>query len=683
MSDTKEIQINEDVGLSNNTVSCIYSFGQGSALVGTDNGINLIENNEVVEIWDSYSEIFNGEKITHLIGNDQFSFALTDKHEIVVFDLEKEVRINEKMTTNINILINSLAFGGTDVIRSLSYADHKIWVGMDQSLLAIEVTKNNTFTFQKYNIKDVESIEKGDGFYVGYDLHDSLFLFNSKRGVYFKKKHEMLSGIKFLIQQKMDSYWLGQNKSVSHLSINSEGIHLVKQYGIDEGFLGVQPFHNAAIVNETGGVLVGCVKGLLNISPKEYKGTPRDLNVILKGVLLNGDIKDWSPHCTKVVNNIPLGLKLLYNHVNLTFQVSSVHLKNPNEIDFKYKLLGWDEEFREKSGYSLKGDNGFFNIDYEHIESGEYQLLVYAKTPHGNWSSNPLKYNFEILPVWWKTTTFIVSSILVVVGLIIFIIMFRTERLLKEKEKLEVLVEERTKDLMIEKSKSESLLLNILPSEIALELKTFGSAKTKKYTKASVLFTDFKGFTQLSTQMSAIELVEKLDEIFVAFDEVIERNGLEKIKTIGDAYMCASGVPKENKFQVHNIVVAGLQLVEVMSQFNLKQEKLNQPIWDVRVGIHTGEIIAGVVGKKKFAYDVWGDTVNIASRMESNSEPGRVNVSSTTYREVKQFFNFEERGFIKAKNRGELEMYFVNSIQEEYRKNNNPNIPGQNMFEKE
>ena len=177
------------------------------------------------------------------------------------------------------------------------------------------------------------------------------------------------------------------------------------------------------------------------------------------------------------------------------------------------------------------------------------------------------------------------------------------------------------------------------------------------------------------------KLVQKLDEIFVAFDEVIERNELEKIKTIGDAYMCASGIPDENPNQVKNVVLTGLQLVEVMNSFNEKQRLNNEPEWNVRVGIHTGELIAGVVGKKKFAYDIWGDTVNIASRMESNSEPGRVNISRQTYEEVKDFFNCEERGRIIAKNRGELEMYFVTELKSEFFSSESKSNVNQNFYE--
>lgn len=678
--------VDADHGLSNNTVTCIASIGKEAALIGTDDGINLVKEGEVIEVWDSYSDAFNGAKITNVVNNAGKAIALTEKHELIVFDTHDPVSINKALTVKVNELIHK---GTTKEqsriteVHSVSLSDDKFWIGTKKQLYSFRIDSSGFEGLNSYLIPDVESIAKLKDSFIGYDVHDSVFVFDQSGVVLWKRLLKGVESIKFLVKQSENSFWLGQNKSVTNLRISNGKVELIKNFGIDEGFLGIQPFHNSAVLSQGRNVLVGSIKGLLKIDSSNYHGVKRDLSVSLKRVLLNGDVKDWKAHADEIKDGVPVGLKLLHNHVNLTFQVNSVHLKNPHEISFKYKLEGWDDEYRIRSANLLKSDDGLFNIDYEHIAPGEFELIVYAKTPHGDWSSEPLKYKFEILQVWWKTTSFIVSSILVLIGLIVFLVMYRTERLVKEKLKLEGLVQDRTKDLNEEKIKSEKLLLNILPSEIALELKTFGSSKAKKYAKASVLFTDFKGFTKLSTEMSAVELVEKLDEIFVAFDEVIERNNLEKIKTIGDAYMCASGVPNENAFQVKNIVIAGLQLVEVMNSFNRKQESLNQPVWDVRVGIHTGEIIAGVVGKKKFAYDVWGDTVNIASRMESNSEPGRVNVSVSTFKEVERFFEFESRGYIQAKNCGELEMFFVNRIKDEFCKNDSTVFPNQRMFKKD
>ena len=202
-----------------------------------------------------------------------------------------------------------------------------------------------------------------------------------------------------------------------------------------------------------------------------------------------------------------------------------------------------------------------------------------------------------------------------------------------------------------ERKKSEKLLLNILPVETARELKRNGKAKAKHYESVTVMFTDFKGFTNIAEKLSAEELVSELDFLFRKFDEIISKYNIEKIKTIGDAYMCASGLPTPNSYHAENIVKASLEIQQWMINQNSK--------WQLRIGIHSGSVTAGVVGDKKFAYDIWGDTVNTASRMESSGEPNKINISGATHELVKDKFNCEFRGKIPAKNKGEIEMYFV------------------------
>lgn len=202
-----------------------------------------------------------------------------------------------------------------------------------------------------------------------------------------------------------------------------------------------------------------------------------------------------------------------------------------------------------------------------------------------------------------------------------------------------------------ERRKSEKLLLNILPAETANELKRKGKATAKHYESVTVMFADFKGFTNIAEKLSAEELVSELDSLFKKFDEIISKYNIEKIKTIGDAYMCASGLPTPNTNHAEQIVKASLEIQNWMISQSDK--------WQLRIGIHSGPVTAGVVGDKKFAYDIWGDTVNIASRMESSGESGKINISETTYQFVKSSFTCNFRGKIPAKNKGEIEMYFV------------------------
>jgi len=215
-----------------------------------------------------------------------------------------------------------------------------------------------------------------------------------------------------------------------------------------------------------------------------------------------------------------------------------------------------------------------------------------------------------------------------------------------------------------EKDRSDLLLLNILPEETAQELKTNSNVKAKKFDSVSVLFTDFEGFTRNSTRLSPEELVNSVDYYFSKFDDIMKRNGLEKIKTVGDAYMAAGGLPFPTEDHAEIMIKAAFEILEFVKS-SKKDDPGNGSRFDIRVGINSGPVVAGVVGTSKFAYDIWGDTVNIASRMESNSETGKVNISEQTYDLVKDIYDCEYRGEIDVKNRGILKMYFVNGLKKE------------------
>lgn len=212
-----------------------------------------------------------------------------------------------------------------------------------------------------------------------------------------------------------------------------------------------------------------------------------------------------------------------------------------------------------------------------------------------------------------------------------------------------------------EKKRSEELLLNILPEETANELKAKGHADAKMIDLVTVLFTDFKGFTQLSEKLTPRELVDEINECFSAFDRIMGKYGVEKIKTIGDAYMAAGGLPSPNDTHALDVVKAAIEIQRTMNEIAERKRNEGKLFFEIRIGIHTGPVVAGIVGIKKFQYDIWGDTVNTASRMESSGEVGRVNISEVTYEYVKDIFPCEYRGKVAAKGKGEISMYFVNA----------------------
>jgi class 3 adenylate cyclase len=246
------------------------------------------------------------------------------------------------------------------------------------------------------------------------------------------------------------------------------------------------------------------------------------------------------------------------------------------------------------------------------------------------------------------------NHILMFIILFLIVYYFKSENTRQEK-----LLETKNIRLSEEKQKSDHLLLNILPYETAEELKETGVARSKSFNSVTVMFSDFRNFTYVAEKLSPEKLVSEINCYFSMFDEIINKYNVEKIKTIGDAYMCAGGIPNENCTNAADVILAAFEMQRFMLAKKKEKEMDGELFFETRIGIHTGPVIAGIVGTKKFAYDIWGDTVNVARRMETCGETGKVNISGSTFRLIEQQFNCVYRGKVAAKNKGEIDMYFV------------------------
>lgn len=315
---------------------------------------------------------------------------------------------------------------------------------------------------------------------------------------------------------------------------------------------------------------------------------------------------------------------------------------NPIKNQYRYKIKQLTNQWSQWSGDAKLPLNG--------LSGGQYTVVVQARNAAGV-ESEESEYTIYIKPAWYLSgiafMVYILAFIMVMYGLA----MLYNKRLVSKNNELEKRVQARTIELEEEKQKSDALLLNILPEGVAEELKNKGYAEAKQYDHVTVLFTDMVNFTGISEQMSPRELVAEIHKNFTAFDAIIEKHGLEKIKTIGDAYLAVCGLPIEQEEHAKRVVAAAIDIRDYM---NTSQGK-----FEIRAGIHSGPVVAGIVGVKKYAYDIWGDTVNMAARMEQNSEAGKINISAATYELIKDSFKCEYRGKIKAKNKGEVDMYFV------------------------
>lgn len=292
----------------------------------------------------------------------------------------------------------------------------------------------------------------------------------------------------------------------------------------------------------------------------------------------------------------------------------------------------------------------------------------YITTPQGVWTQQG-KRLVEFKPHYltnnldWLLGNWLVLTVLAVfLALALYAFYrWRSYHHALDKYKLESIINRRTEELVKEKEKTDNLLARVLPSETATELKETGKVNTQKFNMVTVLFSDIQGFTKITDEVNPETLIDQLDKFFFYFDTVVEKYRIEKIKTIGDAYMCAGGIPRKNLTNPVEVVLAALEMMHYMKEIN-RQHNPGQDIWDLRIGIDTGPVIAGVVGRNKLTYDIWGSTVNTASRMESSGEVGKINISGNTHMLVADYFICTFRGRMPIKNKGDIEMYFVDGI---------------------
>jgi class 3 adenylate cyclase len=320
---------------------------------------------------------------------------------------------------------------------------------------------------------------------------------------------------------------------------------------------------------------------------------------------------------------------------------------------YRYQLEGFDKKFTAWQTNRFK--------EYTNLSAGHYRFRAEVIDNEGEQKAiEPV--SFRVLPNWYSSSVAIVIYLLLIIILAWALYDQLNFRFARTQYMLEQIINTRTEELIIEKEKTEALLSNLLPKNTADEIMAKGKAAKIKYNFVTVLFSDIQGFTKIAEEMNPEVLIDELDKFFFHFDSVVEKYRIEKIKTIGDAYMCAGGIPEKNRTNPVEVILAALEMQQYMAKLKAITELEGMKFWDIRIGIHTGTIVAGVVGQKKLSYDIWGDTVNTASRMESSGEAGKINISGTTYEFVREFFICEHRGKMPVKYKGEIDMYFVNGI---------------------
>ncbi len=377
-------------------------------------------------------------------------------------------------------------------------------------------------------------------------------------------------------------------------------------------------------------------------------------------------------------------LELNYRQRSFTVHFHSTKSGITEPVNYQYKLEGSEE------GVIPLGRTNF--LRFSSLSPGDYVLKLYARVGFGVWGK-PTKLIIHIKSPFWSSWWFLTMLSMLLFFVIRYFWKRRIDYERRKQVRLEMKIAERTREiraqneeiekqrklleeeknkvleqqrlLQIEKDKSEKLLKKMIPEATAEELKNKGTASARAYKTVSVLFTDFVGFTKIAERMSPTDLVSKLDVYFRKFDEIIVQNNLEKIKTMGDAYMCAGGVPVRNKTNPIDTCLAALQIQEYMRMLKNEAILSNQEYWELRLGINTGEVTAGVIGSERLAYDIWGSTVNLAQRMEMLGEPGKVTVTGNTHKLIEPYFECVFRGKAKSKSQELIDMYTVERIKPE------------------
>jgi len=496
--------------------------------------------------------------------------------------------------------------------------------------------------------------------WVGTDGQGILLVKSGKEvGAYTTDQGLLSNSIRSLARDKDGHIWVGTLTGLNKWRPKQEGFLSFTQRS---GFVGIEAKPNAVCVTRNGDLWFGTNGGATRITPE--KGADKSLAPIMaiRGLKVNLEDRDLED-----------GLDLSHTERSVRIAYGSVSLSDPAAVRYRYQLEGLDTEWQPVTN---EGD-----AYYPALPPGSYTFKVKAMNRAGLWSE-PALFHFTIDPPWYRSWWFY-SALVVFSAMVLFSwIKVRERQLRLRNQVLEKKVEERTAEVVAQsqeiakqRDQIEDLLLNILPEEVADELKENGKATARKHDQVTVLFTDMKGFTRIAEKMTPEQLVGELHDCFLHFDDVMDKYGIEKIKTIGDSYMCAAGVPTYDPAHAFKTVLAALEIRDLMRSQGAERRAADREPWVLRIGVHTGPVVAGVVGKRKFAYDIWGDAVNTASRMESSGEPGEVNISGTTYELIKDRFECAYRGKVDAKNKGQIDMYFVRRIKPEFSGNGEGSSP--------
>lgn len=646
--------------LTSNHVRALVEDARGHIWIGTEDGglfdfdPNTFRPSNSLEVAGSIAE----NKVTAL--------AVGDRGELWVGTINGLVHSVDGMIPTVMHVSDGLA---GEHIAAL-YRDSKgvLWVGSSSGGVSLVEKGKAKALDLGFTYSPTCFAEDGQGrMWVGTEGRGVLVLKDGQQVAKYGMEEGLISNsIRALVADKAKHIWIGTNRGLNEWQPEKDQFI---RYSARSGFTGIETKPNSVALAKNGDLWFGTANGAIAVGPPEGMNEAVPPTVAIRGLKVN--LEDRSPKSN---------FELDHTESNMRIEYSSVSLSDPGAVRYQYFLDGLD-----KTWQPLTEETG---VHYPSLPAGHYEFKVKAVGRSGMFSAEPAVLSFTILPPWYLSWWFLTIVAIVLVTGTISYVKVRERQLKLRNQILERRVDERTAEVVAQskeidgqKARIEELLLNILPKSVSDELRDTGKATARRYNDVTVMFTDMKGFTTMAEKMTPEQLVAELDECFVRFDHITARYGIEKIKTIGDSYMCACGLPSPVKHHALRAVLAAIDVREEMERWHNERKDSGKDSWVLRIGLHSGPVVAGVVGKSKFAYDIWGDTVNTASRMESSGAPREVNISGTTYELVKDHFVCDHRGQVEAKNKGKIDMYFVRRIKPEFSLDKNGFVPNERFLE--
>jgi len=646
------------------------------------------------------------DRIYKIVQYDENRFFLATKSGIILYDLNKnKTQIFEHQPNNV---LNSPTIGICRVIYKDDFG--KFWFATSGGGINLLDEKNGQLFIKPFPLNSIIASKSKDyvtsivatnsqELWLG-TFGSGLLRLNLKNKTCFqftRKEGLPNNAIYGIIEDGKNRIWMSTNRGLACYDIKNNKFNTFSEIN---GLVSNEFNANAYLKSSRGELMFGGIEGFNYFFPELITKPSNNTKVIINKIFKD---KKWQIASTvlKEGNDNNQYLILDYKQRSFGIKFHSDDLSSAQLINYRFQLIS-----NETVDQSISDLN---ELSFNSLSSGNYTLKLFSRIGDGPWSNSPTIIFIKILPPFWLTWWFWVAFSLMVLLLIFAVIRWRLILARKHQRKLEIKIAKRTKEISIqktkieqqkelieaeknnvikqqellqeEKDKAEKWLANALPKEAIIELKRVGKVQAQSFKQVTVLFTDVVGFSKISERTAPNRLVTKLDVLFRKFDDIIQNNRLEKIKTIGDAYMCAGGVPTKNSTHPIDACIAAIQIQDYMARLKFEALANYKEYWEIRLGINTGPVTAGIIGNLRLAYDIWGSTVNLAQRMEMMGQPGKVTISKNTFELIEPYFECSYVGKVETKSKSFVDAYEVLRIKPELSINGEGLVPNNRFGE--